>query len=146
MDLFLPLSCQIENPLTSRLIYITDSVENRNYHLIIRSIFLFQQSLWSEMLEELRFAIRCHGSTKRPALKRKCSKCVNNPSSEPCVVDSPNGIIQLRDVKKSPIPSTAPSPYRDQYREHGNHRDQGRFRYSEPQADPYHVEYRDTPT
>ena len=101
-----------------------------------------QQSLWSEMLDELRFALRCHGSTKRPALKRKCSKCAHNPSSEPCVVDSPNGIMQLRDVKKSPTPSTAPLQYRD----HREHRDQGRFRYSEAPVDPYRVEYRDTPT
>lgn len=34
-----------------------------------------RQSLCSEMAEELRFAIRCHGSRQRPALKRNCIKC-----------------------------------------------------------------------
>ena len=34
-----------------------------------------RQSLCSEMAEELRFAIRCHGSRQRPALKRSCIKC-----------------------------------------------------------------------
>lgn len=34
-----------------------------------------RQSLCSEMAEELRFAIRCHGSRQRPALKRSCTKC-----------------------------------------------------------------------
>lgn len=34
-----------------------------------------RQSLCSEMAEELRFAVRCHGSRQRPALKRNCTKC-----------------------------------------------------------------------
>lgn len=34
-----------------------------------------RQSLCSEMAEELRFAIRCHGSRQRPALRRNCVKC-----------------------------------------------------------------------
>lgn len=34
-----------------------------------------RQSLCSEMAEELRFAVRCHGSRQRPALKRSCVKC-----------------------------------------------------------------------
>lgn len=34
-----------------------------------------QSSLCSEMAEELRFAMRCHGSRQRPALKRNCAKC-----------------------------------------------------------------------
>ncbi|KAL5288900.1 GRIK1 family protein [Megaselia abdita] len=38
-----------------------------------------RQSLCSEMAEELRFAMHCHGSKQRPALKRTCHKCV--PSS-----------------------------------------------------------------
>ncbi|CAB0002471.1 unnamed protein product, partial [Nesidiocoris tenuis] len=36
---------------------------------------MFQQSLCSEMAEELRFAVRCHGSRQRPALKRNCTRC-----------------------------------------------------------------------
>lgn len=34
-----------------------------------------RQSLCSEMAEELRFAVKCHGSRQRPALKRNCTKC-----------------------------------------------------------------------
>jgi len=34
-----------------------------------------RQSLCAEMAEELRFAVRCHGSRQRPALKRNCVKC-----------------------------------------------------------------------
>lgn len=33
------------------------------------------QSLCSEMAEELRFAMRCHGSRQKPALRRSCSRC-----------------------------------------------------------------------
>ena len=33
------------------------------------------QSLCSEMAEELRFAMRCHGSRQKPALKRNCARC-----------------------------------------------------------------------
>ncbi|XP_055372233.1 glutamate receptor ionotropic, kainate 2 isoform X4 [Condylostylus longicornis] len=34
-----------------------------------------RQSLCSEMAEELRFAMHCHASKQRPALKRNCTKC-----------------------------------------------------------------------
>ena len=34
-----------------------------------------RQSLCSEMAEELRFAMRCHGSRQKPALRRSCSRC-----------------------------------------------------------------------
>ena len=95
------------------------------------------------MMEELRFAIRCHGSTKKPALKRQCSKCLHHPG-EPCTVDSPNGVLQLRDLKRSPVP---PSP-------HGHILDYGRaqeqrgshshFRYHDP-CDSY-GDYRDSQT
>lgn len=34
-----------------------------------------RQSLCSEMAEELRFAIKCHGQRQRPVLKRNCVKC-----------------------------------------------------------------------
>ncbi|XP_017488759.1 PREDICTED: glutamate receptor ionotropic, kainate 2-like, partial [Rhagoletis zephyria] len=43
-----------------------------------------RQSLCTEMSDELRIAVKCHDSKQRPALKRKCSKCVTNskhPSS-----------------------------------------------------------------
>ena len=34
-----------------------------------------QQSLCSEMGEELRFALRCQGSRQRPTLRRSCVRC-----------------------------------------------------------------------
>ncbi|XP_055858131.1 glutamate receptor ionotropic, kainate 2 isoform X2 [Episyrphus balteatus] len=34
-----------------------------------------RQSLCSEMAEELRFAMHCHASKQRPAVKRNCTKC-----------------------------------------------------------------------
>jgi len=34
-----------------------------------------QSSVWSDMMEELRFAVRCHGSAKKPKLRRHCSQC-----------------------------------------------------------------------
>ena len=48
------------------------------------------------MVEELRFAVRCHGSTKKPALRRQCSKCEHHAAGEPCPIDSPNGLLQVR--------------------------------------------------
>ena len=38
-------------------------------------VHCFRQSLCSEMAEELRFAMRCHGSRQKPALRRSCSRC-----------------------------------------------------------------------
>lgn len=40
-----------------------------------------QNSVWSDMMEELRFAIRCHGSTKKPRLRRRCSQCAVHHSA-----------------------------------------------------------------
>lgn len=53
-------------------------------------VHAYKQSLCSEMGEELRFAIRCHGSTKKPALRRQCSRCVPT-APDACTIDSPNG-------------------------------------------------------
>ena len=39
------------------------------------SIICLQQSLCSEMGEELRFALRCQGSRQRPTLRRSCVRC-----------------------------------------------------------------------
>ena len=33
------------------------------------------------MIDELRFAIRCHGSTKKPRLRRRCSQCTAHHSA-----------------------------------------------------------------
>ncbi|XP_055331757.1 glutamate receptor ionotropic, kainate 2-like isoform X2 [Paramacrobiotus metropolitanus] len=37
-----------------------------------------KQSLCSEMVEELRFAVRCRGSRQKPTLRRQCSQCIPN--------------------------------------------------------------------
>lgn len=62
-----------------------------------------QRSLWTEICEELRFAVRCHGSARKPALRRTCSKCSRYPTpSEQCTVESPNGMI-MREMTPSPL-------------------------------------------
>ncbi|CAO1328702.1 unnamed protein product [Diamesa hyperborea] len=55
-----------------------------------------RQSLCSEMAEELRFAVRCHGSRQRPALKRNCTKC--SPAGLQTYV--PYGMNQYSGVSK----------------------------------------------
>ncbi|XP_037925932.1 glutamate receptor ionotropic, kainate 2 isoform X1 [Hermetia illucens] len=42
-----------------------------------------QQSLYSEMTEELCFALKCLGSRQRPTLRRQCSKCLTPPPPPP---------------------------------------------------------------
>ena len=62
-----------------------------NDRLIIFEIFkllifhVFRQSLCSEMAEELRFAMRCHGSRQKPALRRSCSRCSPEGTYVPAV-------------------------------------------------------------
>lgn len=53
-----------------------------------------QQSLCSEMAEELRFAVRCHGSRQRPALKRSCTRCSPGTTYVPAALELPhiNGV------------------------------------------------------
>lgn len=53
-----------------------------------------RQSLCSEMAEELRFAVRCHGSRHRPALQRSCTKCSPATTYVPAALDLPhlNGV------------------------------------------------------
>lgn len=51
-----------------------------------------RQSLCSEMAEELRFAIRCHGSRQRPALKRNCIKCTPGTTYVPGMSHHLNGV------------------------------------------------------
>lgn len=70
------------------------------------SFSILQQSVCAEMADELRFAVRCHGSQK-PRFKRHCSKCKSTRAHNPTAhsethVESPNGVIQLREVRKSP--------------------------------------------
>ena len=73
-------------------------------------LFLLQQSLCSEMIQELRFAVRCHGSSKKSKSKRSCAKCKKGHSAScPLTVDMPkdssssNGILPLRELRKSPV-------------------------------------------
>lgn len=56
-----------------------------------------RQSLCSEMAEELRFAVRCHGSRQRPALKRNCVKCSPGQTYVPSSFGLPHhyGVIFL---------------------------------------------------
>lgn len=53
-----------------------------------------RQSLCSEMAEELRFAVRCHGSRQRPALRRSCTRCSPATTYVPAALDLPhlNGV------------------------------------------------------
>ena len=40
------------------------------------------------MAEELRFAMRCHGSRQKPALRRSCSRCSPEGTYVPAAVDT----------------------------------------------------------
>ncbi|GLV33798.1 uncharacterized protein CBL_11315 [Carabus blaptoides fortunei] len=67
-----------------------------------------RQSLCSEMAEELRFAVRCHGSRQRPALKRNCTKCSPGTTYVPAALELPHingesGILPMMELKKSPL-------------------------------------------
>lgn len=46
------------------------------------------------MAEELRFAMRCHGSRQRPALRRSCARCSPASTYVPAALDLPhlNGV------------------------------------------------------
>ena len=46
------------------------------------------------MAEELRFAMRCHGSRQRPALKRNCSRCTPGTTYVPAT----NNLTQANGV------------------------------------------------
>ncbi|ESO92173.1 hypothetical protein LOTGIDRAFT_121144, partial [Lottia gigantea] len=64
-----------------------------------------RQSLCTEMAQELRFAIRCHGSAIKPKYKKDCKKCTKDKDhGGQGTSNSPNGIIQLKEVRKSPLP------------------------------------------
>ncbi|KAF4528382.1 hypothetical protein B566_EDAN017002 [Ephemera danica] len=56
------------------------------------------QSLCSEMAEELRFAVRCHGSRQRPALRRNCSRCSPGTTYVPAALEMPhiNGVRRCK--------------------------------------------------
>ncbi|XP_042867558.1 glutamate receptor ionotropic, kainate 2-like [Penaeus japonicus] len=81
-----------------------------------------QQSLCSEMAEELRFAMRCHGSRQRPALKRNCSRCTPGTTYVPAATDLPqaNGVSALQQLPPPPPSSAAGSVCLHRY--HQRHR------------------------
>ncbi|XP_071549118.1 glutamate receptor ionotropic, kainate 2-like isoform X2 [Panulirus ornatus] len=67
-----------------------------------------RQSLCSEMAEELRFAMRCHGSRQRPALRRNCSRCTPGSTYVPAATDLPqangeNGLLPTVEFRKSSV-------------------------------------------
>ncbi|XP_023228291.1 glutamate receptor ionotropic, kainate 2-like [Centruroides sculpturatus] len=64
-----------------------------------------QQSLCSEMAQELRFAVKCRASRQRPALRRQCSKCIPGTTYVPAAMEVPqeNGIMQMIEMRKSPV-------------------------------------------
>ncbi|XP_044736888.1 glutamate receptor ionotropic, kainate 2 [Chrysoperla carnea] len=64
-----------------------------------------RQSLCSEMAEELRFAVRCHGSRQRPALKRACTRCSPGTTYVPAALELPhiNGADEFQDANILPM-------------------------------------------
>ncbi|XP_063237622.1 glutamate receptor ionotropic, kainate 2 isoform X1 [Bacillus rossius redtenbacheri] len=67
-----------------------------------------RQSLCSEMAEELRFAVRCHGSRQRPALRRSCTRCSPGTTYVPAALEMPHingetGILPMIEMKKSSL-------------------------------------------
>ncbi|XP_063880682.1 glutamate receptor ionotropic, kainate 2-like isoform X2 [Scylla paramamosain] len=66
------------------------------------------QSLCSEMAEELRFAMRCHGSRQRPALKRNCSRCTPGTTYVPAATNltqanGENGLLPMIEMRKNSV-------------------------------------------
>ena len=76
-------------------------------------ITILQQSLCSEMAEELRFAVRCHGSRQRPALKRSCTRCSPGTTYVPAALEMPhiNGVSEYLQRSKQPKNQTSSSHY-----------------------------------
>lgn len=82
--------------------------------LFLCPLSVLQRSLCSEMAQELRFAVRCIGSSKKPRFKRRCSKCKKgrdyDSSAHVCEVpltDSANGAVQFREGDRSPVATTS---------------------------------------
>ncbi|EDW36537.1 GL18376 [Drosophila persimilis] len=56
-----------------------------------KNVHMENQSLCSEMAEELRFAMHCHGSkSKHRPRKRNCLKCSPRPTYVPCNISTQN--------------------------------------------------------
>ena len=62
------------------------------------------------MMEELRFAIRCHGSAKKPKLRRHCSQCglhgggSSSPGAAVAGEPSLNGVLLAQSAGASTVP------------------------------------------
>ncbi|KAL7636661.1 UNVERIFIED_CONTAM: hypothetical protein RMT77_012408 [Armadillidium vulgare] len=71
-----------------------------------------RQSLCSEMAEELRFAMKCHGSKQKPALRRNCNRCPPNTTYVPASIDVPhaNGVSALFINSSEPLPLAPSTP------------------------------------
>ena len=95
------------------------------------------------MAEELRFAVRCHGSHKKPKYKTgKCPKCRKRhcgrcPQGENHR-ESPNGIIAMRETRHSNMQGQDLGDYGTEYL-HEPSRQFGAGGY-------LHVDYSDTDT
>ena len=69
------------------------------------------------MIEELRFAIRCHGSTKKPRLRRRCSQCAAHSATfagpvPPAPVNPPPpGPFYERPAASNGLLTYQPAPY-----------------------------------
>ena len=100
---------QSTNQLTNPFVWLVDCIA----HSLCPPRVL-QRTVCSEMAQELRFAVRCIGSSKKPRFKRHCSKCKKGTDCddgahvcEVALTDSANGVIQLREVRRSPGTSTS---------------------------------------
>ena len=95
------------------------------------------------MAEELRFAVRCHGSHKKPKYKTgKCPKCKKRHGARCPQTDnrreSPNGIIAMRESRHSNMHEQDLRDFETEYL----HEPTGQFG-----AGGYlHVDYSDTDT
>jgi len=81
-----------------------------------------RQSLCSEMAEELRFAMRCHGSRQKPALRRSCSRCSPEGTYVPAL-DNFNAAPMGTNGDKVPVNKTLGFGFSNPY-DHG-HQDSG---------------------
>jgi len=78
-----------------------------------------RQSLCSEMAEELRFAMRCHGSRQKPALRRSCSRCSPEGTYVPSSLDFPPVAAKNGEKSVKAVGFGFSNPY-----DHGHHQHQ----------------------
>ena len=85
-------------------------------------LHVWKSSIWSDMMEELRFAIRCHGSAKKPKLRRRCSQCgLHNdscPVPDATIAGEPslNGVLLAQSGGGSTVPRPSLTDDRLHYR------------------------------